>query len=437
MKKLLIISVIFFVSFSVRSQVPAMSWEFIYENENKMGRDIAHTLDSCYIVTATNSDFDYGLTLKLDTAGNVIWSCPYGGRTVTSLSDSNYIIAGGLNYNAAFLRKIDADGNSLWQKTYGASGQDNFKFVIETADSNLLAGGYSHSPLKSGYLVKTDLEGNLIWERRFVSQEYATTTDVVEWEGYFYVVGRFEDYNYEYALFAARVDQTGNLDWYNTYEGGPYDYSVLIGEDEKLFVAGGTHITKINPNGEQVWSKYLSEPVRIFLIQPTADNKYIAAGRKHYGSGWYSAPLMAKLDTAGNLIWSKTWYGPELSGDCFESILVARDHGYVGCGYSDYGSSDYKIRVIKTDPDPDVITGFDAEDTSDNDLVICPNPTDGRFTIDGGTFDHIAVYHISGKKILETYGPDPIINLVDYPAGLYFVRTKSDGKTLTGKVILK
>jgi hypothetical protein len=435
MKKSLLFLVSFVFTNLIISQVPGLMWELVYEPQASMGREIIRTHDSCYLVTATNSAFDNGLTLKLDTAGNILWTSPYGGYSITQTIEGNYIIAGGLNYSAAFLRKIDANGNSLWLKTYGSTGQDDFHFVIQSADSGILSGGYSADYGKNAYLVKTDLEGNLIWERHFLSQGYACTSGAVEWEGNIYVVGRHEAYNNEYSLFAAKVDQMGNLLWHNLYDGGAYHYSVLIGDDENMFIAGGKHLTKINLLGEQVWTKYLSEANRIYSLQHTDDDNYIVSGGIHYGSFWYSAPLMAKFDTSGNLLWSKTWFGPELSNDNFESIVVSYNHGYVACGYSDYGSSDYRVRVLNTYPDPNVISGIDFMRT-EKEFQICPNPTKRKFKLTGD-IDKAEVYTISGEKIMENNHEDMNFDMTGYSQGIYLLKVITKGQPYSEKIILQ
>jgi hypothetical protein len=68
-------------------------------------------------------------------------------------------------------------------------------------------------------------------------------------------------------------------------------------------------------------------------------------------------------------------------------------------------------------------------------FLIFPNPTLGVFYVEGKEVERVEVYNLDGKKI--NVSKDCIVDLSDYPRGLYFARIIS-GKTVVSKrIILK
>jgi hypothetical protein len=90
-----------------------------------------------------------------------------------------------------------------------------------------------------------------------------------------------------------KYDASGNLLWTRTWGGSGNDYGngVLVGPDGSVYVVGGT---------------------------------------SSFGAGWYDV-LLLKLDTSGNLIWSRTWggasydVGHDLSFDANGNLAIAAE----------------------------------------------------------------------------------------------------------------
>jgi len=172
-----------------------------------------------------------------------------------------------------------------------------------------------------------------------------------------------------------------------------------------------------------------------YSIAPTDNSSYILSGTGIIGTSYISA-LIAKTDSLGFPLWHKFYSIPGIPyWNNFPSITNTFDKGYIVCGYAEYNSTT-KLRVIKTQPDPAIFTGVGAL-VNENNFTIRPNPSNGRFTVDAGRFDHVAVYNISGEKIYETSGSNPVIDLTGHLAGLYFVQSEGEDHEFIGKVILK
>ena len=72
------------------------------------------------------------------------------GEAVIATKDSGFLAIGatesfGNGLTDFYLIKLDHKGDFLWHKTFGGSGIDYGKDIIETPDSGFIACGYSNS----------------------------------------------------------------------------------------------------------------------------------------------------------------------------------------------------------------------------------------------------------------------------------------------------
>jgi len=111
--------------------------------------------------------------------GKEIWSKVFGGdgdvtgHTVQQTNDGGYIIVGFTNaYEPGlqvYLLKTDSNGNELWDKDFRDSPFSFGYFVQQTRDGGYIVFG-STSPDNSNrqiYLLKTDSNGNELWSKVF------------------------------------------------------------------------------------------------------------------------------------------------------------------------------------------------------------------------------------------------------------------------------
>ncbi|MCX6672141.1 MAG: hypothetical protein NTX92_09505, partial [Euryarchaeota archaeon] len=115
--------------------------------------------------------------MKLDSEGNELWNRVYSGdkfgfgHSLQMTSDGGFILLGGINLYGdpdMWLIKTDANGIMMWEKTFGERTPETATSVIQTMDNGFLLGGWiMPSDLnKSILLIKTDSEGNTLWEKK-------------------------------------------------------------------------------------------------------------------------------------------------------------------------------------------------------------------------------------------------------------------------------
>ncbi len=153
--------------------------------ENEQGEFvIVGTLGGFYNPTTfdyLNHDADIFI-IKTNAQGEKIWEKTFGGsghdwaKKIISAPGGGFFISGSTQSEGAgsfdmFLMKMDEEGNQLWMKTFGGTNFEYGETIQLSADNNLFLLGtsasYSGNYKPDHFLVKTDLNGNLIWEKTF------------------------------------------------------------------------------------------------------------------------------------------------------------------------------------------------------------------------------------------------------------------------------
>lgn len=148
--------------------------------------DLVTTDTAFYILGGTNSfgsgNGDYYLVIT-DTLGNLISEHTYGGNTLDysmSMSltkDNSVIMLGTREVNSPdydlFLVKTDLNGTVVWEKQIGGNYNDYAGNLISLHDNSFLVtystnyGGYTR-----GYIQKLDGDANSIWSKEFSMNDF-------------------------------------------------------------------------------------------------------------------------------------------------------------------------------------------------------------------------------------------------------------------------
>jgi hypothetical protein len=125
---------------------------------------------------------------------------------------------------------------------------------------------------------------------------------------------------------------------------------IVAGYTTSFGAGGDALIIKLNSSGTIQWSRAIggTNYDRAYSIQQTSDGGYIVAGYTNsFGAGGDDI-LIIKLNSSGNIQWSRAIGGT--NGDYALSIQQTSDGGYIVAGWTtSFGAGNYDILIIKLD----------------------------------------------------------------------------------------
>jgi hypothetical protein len=181
------------------------------------------------------------------------------------------------------------------------------------------------------------------------------------------ITGCTSSYGYgSYNLYVVKMDTNFNLVWTRTVEGSGIDVGWCIIQTldkgyaicgyTTSFGAGGSdvYVVKLDSIGNLIWTKTIGgqfNEIAYSIIQ-TFDSGYAVTGyTSSFGkdSSVGNNAYILKLDQLGKLQWSRTVGG---TGGDYEgiSILQTHDTGYIICGFTNsFGAGSYDCYIIRVD----------------------------------------------------------------------------------------
>jgi len=341
------------------------------------GYSIVETPDEGLIVagyTVANITSYQVYLLKTDLEGNLLWEKNLGeynddrGQYVLKTVNDGLVVTGytnsfGNGYQV-YLLKTDSDGNLLWEKDFGGSDYESGYSVVETSDGGQVVTGYTNS-VSNGpnlYLLKTDSNGNLLWEKDFggAGNEFGKSIIATSDFGLVIVGMTTSVNNIEEQLYLLKTNSNGGLLWEKNFGGSSndYGYSVVETSDGGLVVTGYTYsfgddsqvyLLKTDPNGNLLWEKNFggTSDDQGYGVIETSDGGLVVTGRTNsFGSN--DQVYLLKTDSDGDLLWEKTFGGS--SYDSGYSVVEILDGGLVVTGYTNsFGNVKSQVYMIWTD----------------------------------------------------------------------------------------
>jgi hypothetical protein len=289
-----------------------------------------------------------------------------------------------------------------WQKCLGGSKTDrpaysqlNYQphqdIIQQTSDSGFIIACISNSTdgdvtgfhsYMDSWIIKTDKNGNIQWEKCLGGTEYDEATCVEQTSDGGFIVGcntRSNDGDVPLSSFSGwfdywvvKLSSTGNIQWSKRYGGTEEDqmYSIKQSLDGGYVLAGnsrstngdvtGLHgfnydywVVKIDSSGNIEWEKCLGGNAvdKAYSISLSSDSGFVVAGQVNSNNGDVTGFYgiidywIVKLDKNGIIVWQKCFGGSKI--DIPKSISSTTDGGYIIAG-------------ITTSHDGDVIGRYDT-----------------------------------------------------------------------------
>ena len=330
------------------------------------------------------SGAETGLLLKTDAEGYRAWSRSYESGQLAELydlrqtADGGYLLAGfTLPEGAtegfapdALVVKTDSSGAREWMKTFGGDGLDIFTTVMVDGNEYTFA-GLNTSGTSSGlrsYMVRTDLEGNLQFQ--FGHGEDGRNVQCYDArkapDGSYILVGSYARtgvYGQD-RPYMARISDSGEALWQKTLIGDGDNYAESVSIVDGGYVMAGTidhgagngsydfYLAKLDMNGDLLWNRSYGGPQeeRAKCVISTPDGGYLLVGLRGPEDGNTSA-YVVKTDSAGDLEWDRSFEDSSQDIRLYRAVM-APDGGYVLAGYVSTATNGDDAWLVKLRGEP-------------------------------------------------------------------------------------
>jgi hypothetical protein len=278
------------------------------------------------------------------------WNKTFGGKeadfasSVQQTSDGGYTLAGvtysyGAGQGDAWLIETDSNGNQRWNQTFGGKSDDVVSSFQQTKDGGYILAGSTYSygaGHADAWLIKTDSNGNELWNKTFGGTEDDSATFVQQTLDGGYIITANKLNSSEVDAWIVKMDANGMELWNITF-GGDFDNVNFVQQttDGGYIIAGYTYhsiwFIKIDSNGIKQWNntlRYDGITIEKMRLQQTSDGGYILVGVIRALQS-YDAWL-SKIDANGNELWTTTFGGSKY--DAINSVQQTSDGGYILAG---------------------------------------------------------------------------------------------------------
>ncbi|MDX9908293.1 MAG: hypothetical protein RBS23_02445, partial [Mariniphaga sp.] len=261
-----------------------------------------------------------------------------------------------LSCSPLFSQRIAQQG--AW--VIGGEGFESGTSMQQTHDGGYVMTGHTDS-FGAGnsdvYVVKLTGSGHLQWTKTIGGRNHESGNSVCQTRGGGYVItGYTTSFGAGNAdIYVVKLGSSGDLEWSRTIGGTGQDIGSSIHQTtDGGFIIGGmsasystgnpdAYVVKLDSSGDLEWSKTIGGAADDWCssIRQTHDGGYVFTGAtSSFGAG-KSDVYVVKLDASGNLQWEKAIGGTD--SDLGKSICQTLDGGYIitgntksfGAGYAD------------------------------------------------------------------------------------------------------
>jgi hypothetical protein len=272
--------------------------------------------------------------MKVDDDGNTIWNKRIDqANSIENVKkalptvDGGVVLVGSIRANgyspaSGWIIKLNSSGSIAWQKRYDEQDQTQFYSVMQLGNGDIVVSGQAElsQPYTNAQalVVRLTSSGDIVWGHTYGGQ---STWEIAESviptnDGGLFVVGHAPQFFYD--IWVMKLNSDGSVVWQKTYDSGGDDRAVAAVQrgDGSYLVAGwsqmpggvieGVVLLNLTADGSVSFQKFIDvgrNPL-VRSLDQTADNHYLIAGNSNsVNMNW-----VLKLDTDGNLIWSKGYF---------------------------------------------------------------------------------------------------------------------------------
>lgn len=319
--------------------------------------------------------------MEIAKGANLIWEKTFGGPGDDRAFDianvgSGYVVVGSSTSfipgkTVAVIVRFDSNGNELWNRTFIENFGSEFRYVYALQDGFLTVGNaFLASGDSYGVVAKFGLQGDLLWNVTLKASEGVNKLFSGMYNNGSLVVTGFTqpDGNYSNTqAWIVKLDNSGNIIWNRTYENSSNSAAmgITLTQDNCYMVAGYVDpsrtsnydflVLKLDTNGELLWNKTYGGPEsdKAYAIASAPDGCIIAGNTYSYGAGNSDAWII-KIDLNGKLLWDKTFGGKEY--DSPSCMSQAQGGGYLVAGTTfSFGNGNRDFWLFKVSDNGNIV----------------------------------------------------------------------------------
>jgi len=255
-----------------------------------------------------------------------------------------------------------------FERTYGKPDITDLGYSVQpTTDGGYIIGGTTEPTVYfRSYLIKTDSLGDTIWST--ISNIYnGITVSVLQLEDQGYLSLDKNLYCGYFNFQFARFDSSGRHLWHKTYGGDKDDepHGLVPTLDGNYLAVGATELfggagfdlwlVKVDTGGNLLWSRTYGDSLDEigYDLDRVGDGFVVVGMTESFGVGFADFYLL-RIDASGDTLWTRTYGG--LDDDIGMAVRATPDGGFILAGAtSSYGAGSYDVYLIKTDSLGDTI----------------------------------------------------------------------------------
>jgi hypothetical protein len=501
--KIVILLVLFIATFDCFTQGGFKQKYYLQGSDASVSRDVVETPSGNLVIIGLTSEngFNRLTLLGTDSQGAVLWRKNYGDSnfqyldnwfaTKSTLYDNSGFyytcsVMDSVGGNYSVLIRFNYSGDTLWQKIYKDVNYSLIsQAVAKSVDGGLLLTGFFQNATDSpALLMKTDANGNELWQKKInkvapntqdgasILQDSATKKIIIV--GYQYI-GNANSWNtYSNILILDSLGTVLQQTTFNNADGGSFG-CVIQTKDKNFLTCGSVNafndlgnftryrnlVVKFDINGNALWSNTydtLSPYTGIGILNELPNGDIMMLGTLdtmlNHNLPAVVSPRLLKIDQNGNLKWKRyigNFYNT-ITNEGVHSMNPTQDGGFIIAEWFPYGSNPTPYNIVKIDS-----TGCDTIEAYCHSIALGINNFTKLTGYDFSVFPNPAkdVVHIkldasygnSAIKITDALGRqleykipdrgnDAEINIAGYNSGVYFVEALYEQHVIAAKQLI-